>query len=127
MSHHCHQPQVSFEHAPSASAGIRSMHDIFADPYRRAVLYYLQHADEPVALGELANTVLAWSPDGDADVRTDGARPETWLRDTHILAMDEFGVLAYDHEEDLVRLPADVSMQISRPWQATPMTIDRDG
>lgn len=98
-----------------SSEDVRNMHDIFSDPYRCAVLYYLQRMDGPATLSEVARAVLEWSPDDDA-VRPDD-RPRTWLLDTHVRQLEEFGVIRYDPERGQIRLSEDVLLSVTEPWQ----------
>lgn len=114
--HDCGQQQLSLDRTPDTADAIRNMHDIFLDPYRCAVLHYLQQTDGAVTLRDLAATIDDRSPNGDRAEKEYGERPHTWLRDKHLLQMDEFGVLVYDRDENVVQLPDDVSFSVTPPW-----------
>lgn len=116
QSHDHHQRRVSPDPTPCESDGIDNMHDIFSEPYRCAVLYYLQAADEPAAVDEVAIAVGEWRPDGDGADAEGADRLRTWLLDNHIRQMVEFGVIAYDRHRDAVRLTEDVSLSVTAPW-----------
>lgn len=111
-----HQRQRSPYDTSETSDEIQNMHDIFSDPYRCAVLYCLQLSEEPATVSEIANRVVTWSPDGDS-IAAEDSDLRTWLLHTHILHLDEFGIVTYDSGRDVVRLSEDVSISVTSPWQ----------
>lgn len=118
QSHHSRQQQVSPREQPHTSGPIRSMHDVFSDPCRSAIMYHLQEAAGPVEVREVAEQVTTWCQeigrvDG-PDASTDCTR--AWLLHSHVLEMAEFGLVDYDPADDTVWLPDDVCITVDPPW-----------
>lgn len=95
------------------------MHDVLSDPYRCAVLYYLEESDEAAGVRELTEQVLAWCLeegqfDGDEGVDDHAC---TWLLERHVLSMERFGLISYDRERDAVALSDDASIAITPRWE----------
>lgn len=93
------------------------MHDIFSDPLRCAVLYYLQEVENPADVDEMVDEVLSWCPEEDV---TDGEPVEsaqTWFFHEHVVRMDEFGVVRYDPRRHTVRLSDNVCLTVPFPWK----------
>ncbi|MFB6165278.1 MAG: hypothetical protein ABEJ31_08985 [Haloarculaceae archaeon] len=101
---------LSADHPPDR---IRSMHDVFGDPSRRAVLYYLQEIESPADVCAVARQVAAWCRD-----RADAAgvrRERAWLLHSHVLSLAEAGLVTYDAETDTIALPDDVCIAVDPP------------
>lgn len=95
---------------------VGSIHDVFSDPHRQAILHYLEESEEPASLCDVAQTITGWvERDGTASVAD---RTTAWLLHTHVLAMEEFGLVDYDPETDTIRLPDDVAITVSPPANA---------
>lgn len=95
---------------------VECIHDVFSDPHRQAILYYLQESEEPVTLCDVTRTVTTWvEPDGSTGIAD---RTTAWLLHTHVLAMEAFGLLDYDPEADTIALSDDVAITVSPPPNA---------
>lgn len=94
------------------------MHDVFSDPYRRAVLYYLQEWENPADVCELGEWVIRRCQEAERDDADRASRDRTaeWVLHRHVLSMDEFGLVEYDPEVDTVLLPDDVCVTVTPPW-----------
>lgn len=99
---------------------ITNWHDVLEDPTRRLLIHTMTEADGWVTLAALTEAVAS-------DGRTDGERPSrvidtASLRQTlyhrHVLELEAFGVLEYDHETESVRLAEDVSVTVPAPENA---------
>lgn len=90
------------------------MHDIFSNPFRCAVLNYLQKMENPVGLDEVVEHVLARCS-GEDDTSASGDALDRWLFNEHILRLEEFGIITYDPGEESVELSDDVSVTLPDP------------
>lgn len=113
-----HQQRLSHQHDGQSTDRIRSMHDIFSDPFRCAILYYLQERGNPADVEELSERVLDWCPD-EEELPPNRARRRAWLFNEHIVRMDDFGVVSYDPREDSIRLAEDVSVTLPDLWKGS--------
>lgn len=96
---------------------IRSMHDIFSNPLRCAVLYYLQEVEDPADVDEMVNEILSWCPDEDVPDGDSDQSDQTWFFHEHVVRMDEFGVVRYDPRQHSVRLSDSVCVTVPFPWK----------
>lgn len=109
------QQRESFISNDRAGDRIRNMHDVLSDPHRCAILDYLQKLHGPVDVCEVAEQVPKRNLE--AQVDEEGAdQARKWLLESHILLMDEFGLIRYDREQDTIRLPDDVSITLPPHW-----------
>ena len=93
---------------------IRHMHDVFSDPWRRAILYYLQERGQPSTVTALARRLVAWFQEARRRrPRSDGGTPS--LR-SHVVEMAAFGILGHDPEADTVWIPETVAVSVAPPW-----------
>lgn len=92
---------------------ITSMHDILSDPYRCAILAYLTECANPADVDELIAAVLEWQSDDRPSDSPQPGSPEAWLRNEHIVHMNEFGVISYDPNAESVRLAEDFSVTLT--------------
>lgn len=116
--HEFSQQQVSTPRKERPAERIQHIHDVLSDPYRSALLYYLQESDGPVDARDAAEQVLTWCQDGmqiDGD-EFDADDAREWLLQSHVLSMHEFGLITYDSRQDTISLPDDVSITISPHW-----------
>ncbi|MHB9288366.1 hypothetical protein ACKVMT_15155 [Halobacteriales archaeon Cl-PHB] len=111
---HRQEPTSTPETDPS-SRPRQSIHDVFSNPYRAAVLYHLQDADGPVPVDDVVDQVLVWSPDHEDDA--DRNRIRSWLVESHVLRLAELGLVRRDREADTIRLAEDVSVTVTQPWR----------
>jgi hypothetical protein len=99
-----------------AQDAIHSMHDIFSDDYRSALLCCLEESDGRATVEELGE-YLVWRcpehPLGD-DGFTEATR--SWLVSNHVERMSAFGVIDFDESEGVVRLADGVTVTVSSPW-----------
>lgn len=107
---------------------IRNMHDVLSSQCRRAICYYLQDRDEPTPVSAVVDQLAEWgigpaTPESQDDVLL---RPrEARAYRTHIREMASFGILEYDSESDVVRVPPSVTLSVSPPVSAVRTTDDR--
>lgn len=91
------------------------MHDVFSDPHRRAVLFYLQERERTADVRELAEWVDVHCESEIGPDRPSAGRA-SWLLHRHVLSMDEFGLVEYDPEDCSVSLAEDVCVTVTPPW-----------
>lgn len=105
------------------SSEIETMHDVFSDWERRAILYYLQEHDGRASVEEVAAHLVGWWRGGDSPAAaTDDevARVRDRLGCAHLLKLDDFGVVTYDVRGETVRLAEEMKLSISEPWTDRP-------
>ncbi|WP_415380965.1 hypothetical protein [Halosimplex sp. TS25] len=105
------------------SSEIETMHDVFSDWERRAILYYLQENDGRATVEEVAAHLVGWWDGDDSPAAAnDGAvaRVRNRLGCAHLLKLDDFGVVAYDARRETVRLAEEMKISISEPWSDRP-------
>lgn len=94
------------------------MNDVFSSWCRRAILYYLQDHEDPVAVTAVTRQLIVWQRDEVPHPEQEAALVE-WLRPRllqhHIVEMDEFGILNYDPDSDRVWIPDTVTITVSPP------------
>lgn len=80
--------------------------DILSNGRRRYVLYYLQEADGPVNLDELARELAAWENETTVEELTKQQRKRVYvsLYQTHIQKLADAGVVEYDRESGMLTL-----------------------
>ncbi|WP_135364085.1 DUF7344 domain-containing protein [Halosimplex halophilum] len=101
------------------SAGIRTMHDIFSDWERRAILYHLQSVGGRSSVEALAAHLVGWWRGREEPAEVDGElvdRVRRRLGCAHLSKLDDFGVLAYDPRSGTVRLSEEMKLSVSEPW-----------
>lgn len=101
--------------------------DLLSNSRRRFVLHYLERADGPVRLSELAAEIAAIENEVSVDELTSQQRKRTYvsLYQTHIPKLQDAGAVSYDAETGRVELAAgageigDYFQQqgSDRPWQ----------
>ncbi len=71
---------------------------------RRLLLRYLRDRDPPVEVGEAATRIAAWEADDPLPAVPSDHRKRVYtaLQQTHLPAMDELGVVEYDHDRGTV-------------------------
>ncbi|WP_436930294.1 DUF7344 domain-containing protein [Halosimplex halobium] len=101
------------------STGIRTMHDIFSDWERRAILYHLQSAGGRSSVEVLAAHLVGWWRGREEPAAADGElvdRVRRRLGCAHLSKLDDFGVLAYEPRSGTVRLSEEMKLSVSEPW-----------
>ncbi|WP_218927297.1 DUF7344 domain-containing protein [Halosimplex rubrum] len=101
------------------STGIQTMHDIFSDWERRAILYHLQEVGGRSSVEAVAAHLVGWwrgreRPAAAGDDLVDSVRRR--LGCAHLAKLDDFGVLAYDPRSGTVRLSEEMKLSVSEPW-----------
>lgn len=98
-----------------AAGPIRNMHDVFSNRHRRAILYYLQHEDDPTAIADVERELVDAAP-GTAPAQSEGGSADglsSRLLRVHIQELEAFGILK--HDADGVRISEDVTITVSSP------------
>jgi len=102
---------------------IETMHDVFSDWERRAILYCLQERDSRVPVKTVAADLVGWWRGHERPVSTDDD-VVTQVRDrlgyAHLLELHEFGVVSYDPRRETVCLADDMKVSVSEPWSDRP-------
>jgi len=101
--------------------------DLLSNSRRRFVLHYLERADGPVRLSELAAEIAAIENEIPASELTSQQRKRTYvsLYQTHIPKLQDAGAVSYDAETGMVKLAAGAGeigeyfqqQGTGRPWQ----------
>lgn len=100
-------------------ARLRTIHDAFADPCKRAVLADLQGRDAPADVTAVARRIAARCRDAPAVAGDpDPGAARSWLLHDHLLDMAAAGLVDYDPETDAVELPPDVCVAVDAPDDA---------
>lgn len=112
-----------------APGPIRSMHDVFSNWDRCAILYYLKQNEGPADVDGVAEHLVAWSrgrtePEPRDEAVADAVKPH--VVHAHVQRLDRFGIAVYDPCEGTVELSDDVEVMVSPPWRAEPDGIDSD-
>ena len=104
---------------------IETMHDVFSDWERRAILYCLQERDGRTPVETVARHLVGWwrgherpAPINDDTVATVRER----IGRAHLLKLDEFGVVSFNPQGETVRLAEDMKISVSEPWSDRPTT-----
>jgi len=86
--------------------------DLLSNARRRLALQYLQEANGPVSIGELATNVAAMENDIPVDEVDSQQRKRTYvsLYQTHVPKLAKAGAVEYDSEEGIVELDGDARM-----------------
>ncbi|WP_123538824.1 DUF7344 domain-containing protein [Halosimplex salinum] len=105
------------------STEIETMHDVFSDWERRAILYYLQEHGGRATVDELCRHLVGWwrgrerpAPRDDDLVR----RVREQVACTHLLKLQNFGVVSYDPRRETIRLSEEMKVSVSEPWTNPP-------
>lgn len=80
--------------------------EVLNNPRRRYVLYLLEQQPTGMSIGDLADRVAAWEQNTDVDSLTKQQRKRVYvsLYQTHIIKMDDLGVVDFDHDAGRVQL-----------------------
>lgn len=101
------------------SDDIQSMHDVFSDWERRAVLYYLQEREDPAEIDGIVTHLVDWRRGNEEATPREG-NPNERTRHrvvyAHVTKMDDFGIVSYDSRADTVSLCDDMKVSVSPPW-----------
>lgn len=86
--------------------------DLLSNARRRLALQYLQEANGPVSIGELATQVAAMENDIPVEEVDSQQRKRTYvsLYQTHVPKLAKAGAVEYDAEEGIVELDGDARM-----------------
>ncbi len=101
--------------------------DLLSNSRRRFVLHYLERADGPVRLSELAAEIAAIENEVSTEELTSQQRKRTYvsLYQTHIPKLQDAGAVSYDAETGMVELASGAGeigeyfqkQGTDRPWQ----------
>ncbi len=107
--------------------------DLLSNSRRRFVLHYLERADGPVRLSELAAEIAAIENEVSVEELTSQQRKRTYvsLYQTHIPKLQDAGAVSYDAETGTVELAAGAGeigeyfqqQGTDRPWQYYYLTL----
>jgi len=103
--------------------GIETMHDVFSDWERRAVLYCLQERDGRTPVETVARHLVGWWRGHERPAPVDDdivAQVRERIGRVHLLKLDEFGVVSYNPRGETVRLADEMKVSISEPWSDRP-------
>lgn len=104
------EPQLTGESSESSSNAKQLSKDVIFEVLknrrRRDVLEYLQSADGPVTLSELAEQIAAWENDVPVSALNSTQRKRVYvaLYQTHLPKMDDVGVIDYDSDRGTIEL-----------------------
>ena len=102
---------------------IETMHDVFSDWERRAILYCLQERDGRTPVETVARHLVGWWRGHERPAPVDDdivAQVRERIGRVHLLKLDEFGVVSYNPRTETVRLADDMNVSISEPWSDRP-------
>lgn len=85
--------------------------EVLGNDRRRCILQVLLSRDETVSVDELVTEIASWENDKGADDVTSDERKRVYtaLQQTHLPALEQKGILAYDREESLVEPDASLT------------------
>lgn len=124
VSHHSEPRSTAPGSPPGAPVGaggtdasaILNMHDVLSCPRRRIVLHLLQEAGGSLAMDELAERALALDVAPSlVSAHREGVPVRSWLYHEHVLEMAAFGIVEYDHDDDVVSVSADFAVSVPAP------------
>ena len=98
---------------------IRCMHDVFSDWERRAILYFLLQREDPTAIDRLTRHIVGWRQGEETPVPPDHEaidRVRHHVVYSHVVKMDNFGVVEYDPRYEEVGLAEDMKVSVRPPW-----------
>ncbi|WP_152436469.1 DUF7344 domain-containing protein [Halosimplex carlsbadense] len=101
------------------STGIQTMHDIFSDWERRAILYHLQEVGGRSSVEAVAAHLVGWWRGRERPAAADDDLVDLVGRRlgcAHLGKLDDFGVIAYDPRSGTVRLDEEMKLSVSEPW-----------
>ena len=80
--------------------------ELFNNPRRRYVLYLLDEEPDGMSIGDLTDEVAAWEEESTVENLTQQQRKRVYvsLYQTHIVKMDELGVVEFDRDSGVVEL-----------------------
>jgi DNA-binding transcriptional ArsR family regulator len=80
--------------------------ELFNNPRRRYVLYLLEEEPDGMSIGDLTDEVTAWEEESTVENLTQQQRKRVYvsLYQTHIVKMDELGVVEFDRDSGVVEL-----------------------
>lgn len=110
---------VASDRPPDDPNAIRTMHDVFSDWERRAIIYYLQERDEAASVDRIARQLVGWRrgrddpvPDGDETAET----LRTRVVYEHAMRMAEFGIVTYRPRTGVLELSDGMQASLNPPW-----------
>lgn len=98
---------------------IQTMHEVFSDWDRRAILYCLQEHSGQASIDCVARHLVGWrrgEPDPVSAEEDDVDRIRGHVVYSHVTKMDDFGIVTYDPCTETVELPDDMTVTVTPPW-----------
>lgn len=99
----------------------RRMDDVLSNGHCRGLLYLVQERAGPTTLLAAAETLVERHPDASWPSSPNAEatrRLYSRLRDVTVPELEDVGLLAYDPETDVARIPDDVVVAVTPPWRS---------